>query len=551
MNKRSNLKVMASLIGLVKPLMGWMIIAITMGVIGHLCASFITILGAYGILMVGGMPGHMPISVIFGCVLTFAIVRGFLRYAEQSCNHYIAFKLLALIRHHVFVALRKLTPAKLEGKDKGNLIAMITSDIELLEVFYAHTISPIFIAIIFSCTMSGFVMHFHKVLGWICLVSFFVVGAIVPSMINKLSKDDGMKFRTKSGELSSFILDSLRGLSEIIQYNVGQERLHQMNFLTDSLSSDEKRMKDVVGINQALTQSVILLCDLVMIFVGGTLYLNHEITFASLVCSIVTLMSSFGPVVALASLGSTLQNTMAAGNRVLDILEETPQVEDVKGKQEASFGDLDVHHVTFAYDDQQVLKDANYTFKKHQMTGLVGPSGCGKSTLLKLLMRFWETQKGDITINKTNINQINTTDLRNMESLMSQQTHLFSDSILNNIKIAKLDATNEEVIEACKKASIHDFIMSLPQGYETKVAELGDSLSGGEKQRIGLARAFLHNADLMLLDEPTSNLDSLNEAIILKSLVEARNNQTIIMVSHRPSVMKIADVVYEMNKDEI
>lgn len=549
MKKRSNIKVMSRLIGLVKPLMGWMILAITMGVIGHLCASFITILGAYGILMVGGMPGHMPVSVIFGCVLGFALIRGFLRYAEQSCNHYIAFKLLALIRHHVFVALRKLSPAKLEGKDKGNLIAMITSDIELLEVFYAHTISPIFIAIIFSLIITKFVMHFHSVLGLICLASFIIVGAVIPMITNHISGDDGMKFRTKSGELSSFMLDSLRGLSEIIQYNAGKKRLLEMNHLTDQLSADEKRMKTITGINQALTQSTILLCDLVMIFVGGTLYLKGEVSFASLICSIVTLMSSFGPVVALAGLGSTLQNTMAAGNRVLDILDEVPQVNDIEGQSNATFGDIEVANVNFAYDNEQILENANYTFKEHQITGIVGPSGCGKSTLLKLLMRFWQTQQGTISINQREINTINTTDLRNMESLMSQQTHLFSDSILNNIKIARLDATNEEVVEACKKASIHEFIMSLPQGYDTKVAELGESLSGGEKQRIGLARAFLHNADLMLLDEPTSNLDSLNEAMILKSLVKEREDKTIIMVSHRPSVMKMADVVYQVGKE--
>ena len=259
-------------------------------------------------------------------------------------------------------------------------------------------------------------------------------------------------------------------------------------------------------------------------------------------------MSSFGPVVALANLGSTLQNTFAAGNRVLDILDETPVVEEVKGKPEIVFTGAEVEHVTFAYGEEAILRDISLKIPQNQVVGIVGRSGSGKSTLLKLLMCFWNVQQGNVKISDTEVGEINTDNLREMESYVTQETHLFHDSIEKNIRIAKRDATRQEIEEACKKASIHDFIMKLPQGYETPVGELGDTLSGGERQRIGLARAFLHQASLVLLDEPTSNLDSLNEAVILKSLHEARKGKTVVLVSHRASTMRIADTVYSMEQ---
>ena len=546
MNKRSGFCVMSKLIGLVKPLTGYMLLAIFMGLIGHLCATFITIFGGFAILNALGFEGVFSTMMIFAAVIVFAIVRGFLRYAEQSCNHFIAFKLLALIRDKVFQALRKLCPAKLEGKDRGDLISVITSDIELLEVFYAHTISPIAIAFLFCVIMCGFIGSYHIFLGVFAAVAYITIGVFVPLMISKMSGDDGMRFRSKSGELSGFVLDSLRGLSETIQYGVGNKRLEQMMQKTDALSVDEERMKRTTGRNNALTNTAILVFDIVMLF-GATYMCKQQMISveAVLICTI-ALMSSFGPCVALANLGSTLQNTFAAGNRVLDILEETPVTEDVAGFENINFDGAEVKHVTFSYDDEVILKDVSVEIPKNSIVGIVGKSGSGKSTLLKLLMRFWNVENGEVAISNTSVNQINTTNLRDMESFVTQETHLFCDSIKNNIRIAKLDATDEEIIKACKKASVHDFIMSLPQGYETPVGELGDTLSGGEKQRMGLARAFLHDASFMLLDEPTSNLDSLNEAVILKSLREERSGKTVVLVSHRQSTMGIVDQVYSV-----
>lgn len=544
MKKRSGFIVMVKLIGLVRPLTGYMMMAIFMGLVGHLCAAFLTIFGGYAVLEIMGYPVPFSRMLIFISVIIFAVMRGLLRYAEQASNHYIAFRLLALIRDRVFAALRRLCPAKLEGRDKGNLISIITSDIELLEVFYAHTISPAAIAFLFTLVMCGFMGSFHPVLGGIALGAYFLVGVVIPILASKLSKDSGIRFRSQSGELSSFVLDSLWGLQEIQQYGQGEKRWEKMKGMTEELLREEEKLKQGAGWNMAVTNTVILLADLLMLSVAVGYLQSGQLDASGVLIPVVALMGSFGPVIALANLGSTLQNTFAAGNRVLDILEEIPVVEEIQGKQEVKFGNLQVQQLTFGYQGETILKDVTVEFSPGEITGVTGKSGSGKSTLLKLMMRFWKIQEGSIRISDTDIEEINTENLREMEGFMTQETHLFHDSIKNNLLIASPQASELELIEACKKASVHDFIIGLPQGYDTPVGELGDTLSGGERQRIGLARVFLHNAPLVLLDEPTSNLDSLNEAVILKSLQQEGGKRTVVLVSHRESTMRIADTIY-------
>ena len=537
---------MARLIGLVKPLVGFMVLAVVMGLAGHLCASFITIFGSYAVLGLLGFDTPLGLKAMFASVVLFAVLRAVLRYAEQSCNHFIAFKLLALIRDQVFLALRKLCPAKLEGRDKGDLISVITSDIELLEVFYAHTISPAAIAFFYTVVMCLFIGSFHPAMGILALLAYLAVGVIIPLITSRLSGRDGMEFRTGSGDLSGFVLDSLRGLSETIQYSRGRERLIQMNDRTDALSETEKRMKRTAGRNMAVTNTAILLFDLCMLLVSAMLYQSGKVDFAGVLVPVIALFSSFGPAVALANLGSTLQNTFAAGNRVLDILDEIPAVLEVAGREKTAFEGAAAKNVSFSYGAESILEGVSLEIPKGQVIGIVGKSGSGKSTLLKLFMRFWDAGNGSVEISVRDISGINTADLRDMESFMTQETHLFHDSIRSNLRIAKLSATDAEIEAACRKASIHDFIMGLPQGYDTPVGELGDTLSGGERQRLGLARTFLHDAPFLLLDEPTSNLDSLNEAVILKSLREGRDGKTVLLVSHRQSTMRVADTVYSV-----
>lgn len=543
---RSGIKVMGKLIGLVKPLLHIMILAIFMGVLGFLCSIFITILGGFGLVNILGINTSLSLKTIFLVVTIFAVLRGILRYLEQASNHYIAFKILALIRNKVFTSLRKLAPAKLEGKDKGNLISIITSDIELLEVFYAHTISPIIIAFLTSLIMVIFIGKYNIVLGVIALLGYITVGVIIPIVSYKKGEDVGKDYRNNFGEMNSFFLDSLRGIRESIQYNATKKRLEDINDLTEKLDEKQKKLKDYEGNIKAVTDGAILTFSLLMLFVS--IYLNSKniINFEGVLISTISMMSSFGPVTALSNLANNLFHTLASGNRVLDILEEEPVVYEITNKKDISFESLKCENVNFSYDKEEILKEISLNIPKNKIVGIQGKSGSGKSTLLKLLMRFWDVNGGEIKISNENIKNINTSSLRDMESYVTQSTYLFNDTIKNNIKIAKENATMEEIIEASKKASLHEFIEKLPKGYETNVGELGDSLSGGEKQRIGIARAFLHNGPLILLDEPTSNLDSLNEGIILKSLKEECKDKTVVLVSHRKSTMNITDILYKM-----
>lgn len=561
--RRSAIQIMGQLIGLVKPLLIFMISAILLGTIGYLCAIFLTILAgqvlAHGLIpqlffrMRNTRLVYMPVQTIMTIMIVIALLRGILHYLEQYCNHYIAFRLLAIIRHKVFEALQKLCPAKLESHDKGNLISIITTDIELLEVFYAHTISPIAIALLTSLIMVVFIGHYHILAGLLALVAYIVVGVVIPIINGKLGSEEGMAFRTRFGELNSFVLDSLRGLDETIQYGQGEERKKELVRRSQELADQQEYLSFREGAQRSITNMVILLASFGMLFLTLSLYLNHQLGFEGIITCTLSMMGSFGPVVALSSLSNNLNQTLASGERVLSLLEEKPLVEEIEGDMESSnvFKGALMDHVTFSYEDETILDDYSLKLEPGKITGIHGVSGSGKSTLLKLLMHFWDVNQGAITVDEEDIKQIPTKHLRDMESYVTQETHLFHDSIANNIAIAKPKATREEIMEAAKKASIHDFIMTLPKGYDTEVGELGDTLSGGEKQRIGIARAFLHDAPMILMDEPTSNLDSLNEGIILKSLKESSTQKTIVLVSHRVSTMNIADTVYEMKDGRI
>ncbi len=567
-SRRSGIRIMGQLIGLVKPLLPVMLLAIVLGTVGYLCAIFLTILAGYGLMHIllepvmealgvslaslgAGAFLQMETQTLFIALIVMAVMRGIFHYGEQYCNHFIAFKLLAIIRHKVFAALRKLCPAKLEGRDKGNLISVITSDIELLEVFYAHTISPIAIAILTSLVMILFIGRISPVAAVLALTGYLAVGAVIPLFFGKRGADKGMEFRSGFGDLNSFILDSLRGLDETIQYCQGEKRTKEMAERSDRLGGVQKGLNKLEASQRSVTNLVILLFSFAMLFLMIALRQTGSVDLTGMLVGTIAMMGSFGPVTALASLSNNLNQTLASGERVLAILEEEPKVEEVSGAESVSFADAEADNIDFAYEEEQILKDYSVRIPKGKVIGIHGASGSGKSTLLKLLMRFWDVQGGRLLISGRDVRGINTSDLREMESYVTQETVLFHDSIANNIAIGKPGAAREEIMEAAKKASIHDFIMSLPKGYDTEVGELGDTLSGGEKQRIGISRAFLHDAPFILLDEPTSNLDSLNEGIILKSLKEGKGDKTVLLVSHRKSTMNLADVVYEMDNGRI
>ena len=554
--RRRAISIMGSLIGLVKPLLHIMLAAIILGTAGYLCAIFLTILA--GKVIVHGLiaGGAGSVKTIITVMLIIAVLRGILHYAEQYCNHFIEFKLLAIIRHKVFAALRKLCPAKLEGRDKGNLISIITTDIELLEVFYAHTISPIAIATLTSLVMVIFIGRYHWLAGILALIAYLIVGVVIPMWNGKCGSQMGMEFRTNFGELNSFVLDSLRGLDETIQYDQGEKRKEQMSERSRSLAGIQEKLSKMEGAQRSFTNLVILLASFGMLALTVWLYGKEEIGFEGILTCTIAMMGSFGPVVALSSLSNNLNQTLASGERVLSLLEETPMVEEIPEDMyikivSENFLGAEAKNVTFAYENETILDDYSLKLEPGKITGIHGASGSGKSTLLKLLMRFWDVNEGSVSVDGEDVRKIPTRHLRDMESYVTQETHLFHDSIANNIAVGSPAASREAIIEAAKKASIHDFIMKLPKGYDTEVGELGDTLSGGEKQRIGIARAFLHDSPLILMDEPTSNLDSLNEGIILKSLREASKKKTVVLVSHRKSTMNIADTVFEMKDGRI
>lgn len=594
--RRSAVVIMGKLIGLVKPLFPIMMAAILLGTLGYLSAIFLTIFAGQGILsglkelfdIVAAKNGngvwiaHLTgVKVLFVCMIVMAVLRGVLHYIEQYCNHFIAFKLLAIIRHKVFASLRRLCPAKLEGRDKGNLISIITTDIELLEVFYAHTISPIAIAILTSTFMTIFIGRYQVWAGVLAAGAYLVVGCLIPIWNGRHGSKNGMEYRNAFGEMNSFVLDSLRGLDETIRYHQGSKRGNELTERSKELGKKQRKLSHLEGVQRSLTNLVILLFSFGMLFLCLSFYQKGTISLAGVIICTISMMGSFGPVVALSALSNNLNQTLASGERVLRVLEEEPIVEEVPegemperkvleaevsgeetperkvitgkvsretvGKENLRFTGASMEHVTFSYEDEVILSDYSIDLEPGKIIGIHGASGSGKSTMLKLLMHFWDVQQGSVNINKENIKKLPTTTLRKLEGYMTQETHLFHDSIANNIAIGKVEASREEIMEAAKKASIHEFIMTLPDGYDTQVGELGETLSGGERQRIGIARAFLHDAQLLLLDEPTSNLDSLNEGIILKSMKESAEEKTVVLVSHRESTMQVADVIFKMN----
>ena len=563
-NRRSGIRIMGRLIGLVKPLLPVMALAIILGTIGALCAIFLTILAGFGLIQMilgtagdalgytltaenAGVLAEISLGGLSAALAVMAVMRGVLHYGEQYCNHFIAFKLLAVIRHKVFAALRRLCPAKLEGRGRGSLIAVITSDVELLEVFYAHTISPAAIAVLTSLVMILFIGRFSAAGAVLALAGFVLVGVVIPLYFGRRGGAKGMEFRTEFGSLNSFILDSLRGLDEIIQYGQGRNRRMEMMERSDKLGAAQKELNRLEASQRSVTNFVILLFSFAMLFLMIALKEAGQVSMAGMLTVTIAMMGSFGPVTALASLSNNLNQTLASGERVLALLEEEPEVKETTGKAAAGFEGAAAEHVDFAYEEEQILKDYSMDVPKGKIIGIHGASGSGKSTLLKLFMRFWDADSGRVTIAGRDVKEINTSDLRNMESYVTQETCLFHDSIASNIAVGRPGASREEIMEAAKKASIHEFIIRLPQGYDTEVGELGDTLSGGERQRIGIARAFLHDAPFILLDEPTSSLDSLNEGIILKSLKEGRGDKTVLLVSHRKSTMNVADLVYKMD----
>ncbi len=576
MRKRSNVRIMWDMTAFVSPFIPWMCLAVACGVAGFCCATAIPVIAAKAAMTAATAPAAF--DSVFGptalLLAGLAVARGVLHFIEQRCNHYIAFRLLAHIRHLVFGALRRLAPAKLAGADRGSLISTVTSDIELLEVYFAHTISPVCIAVLMAVLLGVYLGNMHPALAVLALLGYAAVGIAAPILISRASGDDGRASRDQAAGLSSFVLDGLRGLSEVLQFGAGQRRLAELDRLSGELVDTQGRLRGVASQGQTATAGVIMIVSVLQMLLALTLANDGLVSATDAVLATVATFSSFGPFVALANLGSTLQGTLAAGDRVLDILDEEPLVREVSDEEGSApeFTGAAAEHVSFSYGSpaqaaesgegeperaaadagaEKILDDVSVSIEPGEIVAIQGRSGSGKSTLCRLLMRFWDVDEGRVTIGGEDIRGVATRALRADEAFVEQDTYLFHGSIRYNLLLAKPTATDEELEAACRAASVHDFIMSLPDGYDTMVGELGDTLSGGERQRLGLARAFLHDAPLLLLDEPTSNLDALNEAQILRSLDEQRGRRAVVLISHRPSTSAIADKTYSMDSGRV
>ncbi len=550
--RRSNLSVMLRLVRLVKPLAPVMVLAVVLGVLGFLAAIFLTVFAAYGIVNVTGSWRVMAFGTVCVLVAVCGVARGPLRYGEQLCNHYLAFKILALVRDRVFGAMRRLAPAKLEGKGKGNLVSLVTSDVELLEVFYAHTLSPALIALVVSVAMLCFVGSQSMRLVPLVAVCYLVVGVAIPFLSSKSAGAGGRGVRDGIGSMNGFVLESLRGLGETLQYGRVDERLRDLDARTDDLARIERKLKGRTALWMAVTGAVVLLLDILVLAVSMYMVTQGTLVFGRAVLVSAAVMASFGPVIAVANLGSTLQQTLASGARVLDLLDEEPQTEEVRdGIDLAAFTGAAVHRVDFSYGGERVLRDVSLDVAPGSVVRIAGRSGSGKSTLLKLLMRFWDAERGVVEVSGHDVRRVNTASLRAVEGFMTQETHLFAGAIRDNLLIARAGATDGELMDALRKAALDELVERLPQGLDTPVGELGATLSGGERQRLGLARVFLHDAPFVLLDEPTSNLDSLSEAAVLRALSENRAGKTVVIVSHRESAAALADVTYSVESGRV
>ena len=546
--KRGKVRIMLELVKLTRPLLGVLACAVMLGVAGFLAAIGITVLATSALLDLEGQAHWIAAGVAAVAAVVCGVARGPLRYAEQLCNHYLAFRVLALVRDKVFAAMRRLAPAKLEGKEKGDLVSLVTADIELLEVFYAHTLSPAAIALAVSIIVLVFIgLQAPQLVGFAAF-GFICVGVVVPWCSSRYTATGGLELRQQVGKMNSFVLDSLRGLSETLQFGAQKQRARELDERMASLARTERKLKGRSANALAVSGAVVLALDVAMIALAMLFVMQGTLEFGRAVMAAGTFMASFGPLLAVAALGSTLQQTLAAGSRVLDLLEEAPQTPEVTdGVDVSTFEGMAMHEVSFAYRDKKILSDIDVDIRPGRVVRIAGPSGMGKSTLLKLLMRFWDPQSGRVTISGLDLRDVNTASLRSQQGLMEQDTFLFASTIRENLLVAKADASDEELMAALERAALRELVERLPQGLDTQLAELGDSLSGGERQRLGLARVFLQDAPLLLLDEPTSNLDALSEASVLKALQENRADKTVVIVTHRASAGAIADDTYTLS----
>ena len=528
--KRGVIKLISKLITLIGPFISVILLAVVNGVIGYLLAINITLFAGIAILKFLGIAISLSYPLMFTIIILSGILRGIVRYFEQYSNHYIAFKILAILRIKIFRALRHLSLDKLEDKSKGDLVSLLQGDIETLEVFYAHTITPVLIALLTSVVMVIFMCLTTSIyLGLYLILAYLIIGVIIPVIFYKGNSKFGRKYRLKMAQFEDFYLDSIYGGYEIIANNKQEMYKKEVTKRSKDLIDVTKKseMKNNTFMN--ITNSVIVILNILIIVIGYSLYKNNMILNYEIILAYVVLTSSLG---------------------VLDILELKSSIVD-GNTNISNVLPITFNKVSFKYDTKYILNNVNLTINKNEIVGILGPSGVGKSTILKLIMRFYDVSSGEVLINDMNIKNISYKSLYDNINLFSQSTYLFHDTILNNLLIAKSDASKEEVITACQNAGIYDYILAQKEGFNTKISDLKDNISEGEKQRLGLARVFLRKPKLLLLDEATANIDAINEGIILNALKQYSKDMSIIIISHRKSTLSICNKIYEFKEGNL
>ena len=540
MKEVKNIQVVNWLLSFVKPLSLKMSGAVLLGIISNLSVIGITFLGLKEMFAI--LSGNTnSVMKTFWLLILCGVIRGVARYMEQYLNHDIAFSLLANVRSSIFKVLRKLGPAKLSGKNSGDMITAITTDVEALEVFFAHTISPVFIAIGTSLVLVSYLLTNHLYLGLILLLGHLFVGVFVPVISYKQHEKTGSVYQETFVSLNQQVIENVDSIRDINQFSLEEEKLASLHEAGEKLNQEyQKKLKQSSKI-QILSEFGVIGTTILMILVGTQLDLSVS---QQVTTSIITL-SSFGSVLALSGLGNALLSTFASGKRLFALVNEEPNVVFNSDKQQHKneFNDLVIENLSFSYDEKQILDNLNINLEKGVTLGIGGESGKGKSTLLKLLMRYFDPNQGRILFDKTNLKDYSETELHSLESVMEQKTFIFADTIKNNISLKNEKISQEDIEKAAEAASLSEWIESLPDKYETKIGGQYRGVSDGEKQRIGLARVFLHDAPLLLLDEPTSSLDYLNEQKILHTIKHISEGKTTIVVSHRKSTLNIADEV--------
>ncbi len=570
----------------VGPLRPTMIAACAFGTLGHLAATFLPVFGVIALFATLEEPVRgVSMTAGFAAMAVCAVIRGLMRYAEQYMNHNVAFKLLALFRSKAFAAMRRLAPAKLDGRGKGDLIALITTDVELLEIFFAHTISPVVIAIVTTVAFAVALAFLNPWFVPLLIVMHLLVGVALPRLFATGVRYLGPNIRRDAASLDDAMLDDMRGLDEIIRFGAGERRLgailersRELWHQRVKLSLNNGRFGGIGGVMVVLATALAGALALVLAWYG----LAAVGGVGELFAAVVLIASSFGPTLALSALPASLTQTFASARRLFALMDEVPAVEET-GTLTPAYSGMALDHVSFAYPDQMaghgsnpnadLDQDANGTTRHaaadhaagvftdlsleipvHGILGVQGPSGRGKSTMLKLLMRYWDPQAGLVTMSGEDLRTVDAHHRRRVQTMLAQETYLFDGTIRENLRLANQEADDEMMRGALAKASALQLVESLPDGLDTQVGELGGRLSEGERQRIGLARVFLRHADLVLLDEPTSRLDAFNEAVILQSINELASEPrrgdgagdqgvAIVLVSHRDSTMRVADSI--------